>query len=100
MSKVGKKIIYKGIHIGKVIADVDYSPNCFTDTYFVLLNEAGKEHFSGWHLDPDDSSDRKMYCGKYGKDPNNRFYIFGKASSRSRFFDFEDDSKPMVMENE
>ena len=100
MSKVGKKFIYKGVHIGKVIADVDYSSFTFVNTYFVLLNKVGREIFGGWWLQEGDNYERKKFCGKYGKNPNNRFYVFSKNSLRSKFFEFENDSKPTVMENE
>lgn len=85
MSNVGKQVRVFGKHIGKVIAE-------YANTYLVLLNSNGINRYRGWNC-----SDiiRKKFCGKYGKNLNNFFYLFQKAKE-NRFEFFEN----KTMENE
>lgn len=80
-SKVGKEIIVNGKHVGKII--VDSTEDFYSDTYLVLLNEEGIRLYKGWDVSRDSytTSIRKKLCGKYGDNPNNRFYFFNKNSS-------------------
>lgn len=77
-SKVGKEIIVNGKHIGKVIAEPTIG--FYSDAYLVLLNEEGIRLYKGWNTSRESytTSIRKKLCGKYGDNPNYRFYFFNK----------------------
>ena len=75
-NNVGMEIVLDGIHLGKVIAEP--TEGYYNDTYLVLLNEEGIKLKKGWGLRTKDSTERKKLCGKYGNDPENRFWFFGK----------------------
>lgn len=89
-SKVGKEIIVNGKHVGKVIADPIIG--FYSDSYLVLLNEEGIRLYKGWDTSRESytTSIRKKLCGKYGDNPNNRFYFFTKnfISNRCNFATF------------
>ena len=84
MSKVGKEIVLDGIHLGKVIAEQ-------AGFYLVLLNKEGKGYLDffnegkGWALNITDSEELKKLCGKYGNDPENRFWFFNDRRSYQFF---------------
>lgn len=75
-NNVGMEIVLNGIHLGKVIAEP--TEGFYKDTYLVLLNEEGIRLYKGWGFRPKESSERKKLCGKYGDNPNNRFWLFEK----------------------
>lgn len=82
-NNVGMEIVLDGIHLGKVIAEP--TEGYYKNTYLVLLNKEGIKCKKGWGLRSKDSTERKKLCGKYGNDPENRFWFFGKYCSY-RFF--------------
>ena len=84
MSKVGKEIVLNGKHIGKVIAEP--TEGFYSDAYLVLLNEEGIRLHKGWDVSRDSytTSIRRRLCGKYGDNPNNRFYFINKNFSSYR----------------
>lgn len=73
MSKIGHEVscdwLKKDKSIGRIISEDQED-----ETVLVFLNKYGKENIIGWNVDEDSTEERKMICGKYGKDPNNRFY--------------------------
>ena len=77
-SKVGREIIVNGKHVGKVIAEPIIG--FYSDAYLVLLNEEGIRLYRGWDISRSSyaTSIRRKLCGKYGDNPNNRFYFFNK----------------------
>ena len=81
MSKVGKEIIVNGKHVGKVIAEPIIG--FYSDSYLVLLNEEGVRLYKGWDISRYNytTNIRRKLCGKYGDNPNNRFYFFNKNFS-------------------
>ena len=80
-NKVGKEIIVNGKHVGKVIAEPIIG--FYTDSYLVLLNEEGVRLYKGWDISRYNypTNIRRKLCGKYGDNPNNRFYFFNKNFS-------------------
>lgn len=72
-NNVGKEIILNGTNLGKVIAEP--TEGFYKDTYLVLLNKKGIRLYRGWGPN---STERKKLCGKYGDNPNNRFWFFEK----------------------
>ena len=71
MSKIGYEVscvwLKQDKSIGRIISEED-------EMVLVLLNKYGKENVIGWKVAEDSAGDRKEYTGKYGKDPDNRFY--------------------------
>ena len=82
-NNVGMEIVLNGMHLGKVIAEP--TEGFYKDTYLVLLNKEGIKWKKGWGLRPKDSIERRKLCGKYGNNPNNRFWFFGKYGSYQFF---------------
>lgn len=84
MNKVGKEIIVNGKHVGKVIAEPIIG--FYNDSYLVLLNEEGIRLYKGWDISRNSLTTdiRRKLCGKYGDNPNNRFYFFNKNFSSYR----------------
>ena len=84
-NNVGMEIVLNGTHLGKVIAEP--TEGFYSDTYLVLLNEEGIRLYKGWDVSRDSytTSIRKKLCGKYGNNPNNRFYFFNKNFSSYKF---------------
>jgi len=76
-NKVGMEIVFDRTHLGKVIAEP--TEGFYKNTYLVLLSEEGIKLKEGWRLRPSGiDTERKKLCGKYGNNPNNRFYFFSK----------------------
>lgn len=75
-NNVGMEIVLNGTNLGKVIAEP--TEGFYKNTYLVLLNKKGIKWKKGWGVRTTDSSERKKLCGKYGDNPNNRFWFFEK----------------------
>lgn len=84
-NNVGMEIIVDGKHIGKVIAEP--TEGFYKNTYLVLLNEEGiKYKRLCWRIKPGEyDTEKRKLCGKYGNNPNNRFWFFGKYYSYEFF---------------
>ena len=78
MSKIGHEVsciwLKQGKSIGRIISEAE------AGMVLILLNKYGKKNIIGWKVDENLSNDRKKYAGKYGKDPDNRFYWLSSGS--------------------
>ena len=78
MSKIGREVsciwLKKDKSIGRIISEAKVG------MVLILLNKYGKKNIIGWKVEEDSLNDRKKYTGKYGKDPDNRFYWFLSGS--------------------